>query len=139
MLGQQTFCFQKLVDNLPSNVLPLHLKETFPPIVWIFTEGEGIKSRQPEITSRTDKNWLKVDRMVIVATRNHQNICLFLNLVFPLSLMKQLQIPQSTLNCSTCQPIGQIGYLLKNHGKIMFDWPKIIAIYCKDRVFYTGM
>ena len=26
---------------LPSNVLPLHLKETFPPIIWIFAEGEG--------------------------------------------------------------------------------------------------
>ena len=34
-----------------SNVLPLHLKQTFPPIIWIFTEGEGegdgIESRQP--------------------------------------------------------------------------------------------
>ena len=26
---------------MPSNVLPLHLKQTFPPIIWIFTEGEG--------------------------------------------------------------------------------------------------
>ena len=36
-LCQQTF------ENktLPSNVLPLHLKQTFPPIIWIFTEGEG--------------------------------------------------------------------------------------------------
>ena len=25
----------------PSNVLPSHLKQTFPPIIWIFTEGEG--------------------------------------------------------------------------------------------------
>ena len=33
----------------PSNVLPLHLKQTFPPIIWIFIEGEGdgIKSRLP--------------------------------------------------------------------------------------------
>ena len=33
----------------PSNVLPLHLKQTFPPMIWIFTEGEGdkIKSRLP--------------------------------------------------------------------------------------------
>ena len=32
-----------------SNVLPLHLKEIFPPIIWIFTEGEGIgiESRLP--------------------------------------------------------------------------------------------
>ena len=25
----------------------LHLKQTFPPIIWIFTEGDGIKSRVP--------------------------------------------------------------------------------------------
>ena len=33
----------------PSNVLPLYLKQTFLPIIWIFTDGEGdgIKSRQP--------------------------------------------------------------------------------------------
>ena len=32
---------------MPGNVLPLHLKQTFPPIIWIFTEGEGdgIESR----------------------------------------------------------------------------------------------
>ena len=36
---------------MPSNVLPLHLKQTFLSIFWIFTEGEGdgdeIKSRLP--------------------------------------------------------------------------------------------
>ena len=34
---------------MPCNVLLLHLKQTFPPIIWIFTEGEGdgIKSRLP--------------------------------------------------------------------------------------------
>ena len=33
----------------PSNGLPLHLKQTFLPIIWIFTEveGDGIKSRLP--------------------------------------------------------------------------------------------
>ena len=30
-----------------SNVLPLRLKQTFPPKIWIFTEGDGIKSRLP--------------------------------------------------------------------------------------------
>ena len=31
----------------PSNVLPLPIKQTFPPIIWIFTEceGDGIKSK----------------------------------------------------------------------------------------------
>ena len=34
---------------MPINVLPLCLKQTFPPIIWIFTEGEGdgIESRLP--------------------------------------------------------------------------------------------
>ena len=42
------FVFKSLLTT-PSNVLPLHLKQTFPPIIWIFTEGEGdgIKSRLP--------------------------------------------------------------------------------------------
>ena len=34
---------------MPSNVFPLHLMQTFPLIIWIFTEGEGdgIESRLP--------------------------------------------------------------------------------------------
>ena len=34
---------------MPSNFLPLHLKQTFPPIIWNFTkgEGDGIKTRLP--------------------------------------------------------------------------------------------
>ena len=34
---------------MPSNVLPLHLKQTFPPLIWTFTDGEGdgIESRLP--------------------------------------------------------------------------------------------
>ena len=45
---QQTFCFQKLVDNA-QQCFALHLKQTFPPIIWIFTKGEGhgIKFRLP--------------------------------------------------------------------------------------------
>ena len=34
-----TFCLSFL--TMSSNVLPLNLKQTFPPIIWIFTEGEG--------------------------------------------------------------------------------------------------
>ena len=32
-----------------NNFLPLHLKQTFPPVIWIFTEGEGdgIENRLP--------------------------------------------------------------------------------------------
>ena len=31
----------KSLWTAPSNVLPLHFKPTFPPLVWIFTEDEG--------------------------------------------------------------------------------------------------
>ena len=45
MLGDvnKLFVFKSLLTT-PSNVLPLHLKQTFLPIVWIFTEGDGIFS-----------------------------------------------------------------------------------------------
>ena len=48
MLGDvnKLFVFKSLMA-MPSTVLPLHLKQTFPPIIWIFTEDEGIKSRLP--------------------------------------------------------------------------------------------
>ena len=34
---------------MPINVLPSQLKQTFPPMIWIFAEGEGdgIESRLP--------------------------------------------------------------------------------------------
>ena len=35
----------KSLLTMISNVLPLRLKQTFPPIIWICTEGDGIKSR----------------------------------------------------------------------------------------------
>ena len=31
----------------PSNVLPLHLKQTFPPIIFTEGEGDGIEPRLP--------------------------------------------------------------------------------------------
>ena len=39
----------KILLTMASNVLPLQLKQTFPPIIWIFTEGEGdgLESRLP--------------------------------------------------------------------------------------------
>ena len=42
------FVFKSLL-TMTSKVLPLLLKRTFPPIIWIFTEGEGdgIESRLP--------------------------------------------------------------------------------------------
>ena len=40
------FVFKSLL-TASSNILHLHLKQTFPPIIWIFTDGEGdgIESR----------------------------------------------------------------------------------------------
>ena len=48
LLGNKLFVFISLLTT-PSNVLPLHLKQTFPPIICIFTEdeGDGIESRLP--------------------------------------------------------------------------------------------
>ena len=42
------FVFKNLLTS-PSNVSSLHLKQIFPPITWIFNEGEGdkIESRLP--------------------------------------------------------------------------------------------
>ena len=43
------FLFIKILLATPSNVLPLALKQNIPPMIWIFTEGEGarIESRVP--------------------------------------------------------------------------------------------
>ena len=40
------FVFKSLL-TMPSNVLLLHLKHTLPPIIWIFTKGDGIESKLP--------------------------------------------------------------------------------------------
>ena len=39
----------KSLLTTPNNVLPLHFKQTFPTMIWIFNEGkgDGIKSRLP--------------------------------------------------------------------------------------------
>ena len=52
------FVFKSLLTTL-SNVLPLHLKKTFPPVIWIFTEGEGdgIESRLPFKKISTFPKW----------------------------------------------------------------------------------
>ena len=46
MLGQQTFCFQKFVDNT-HQCFSFTPQANFPPLIWIFTEdeGDGIESR----------------------------------------------------------------------------------------------
>ena len=58
---------------MPSNVLPLHLKEAFPPIIWILTEGEGdgIKSRLPFKIFSTLFNYLP--RMFFTGGKQAEN------------------------------------------------------------------
>ena len=56
------FIFKSLLTT-PSNVSPLHLKQIFPPIIWIFTEGGGdmIESWLPfKIFSTLSKNTARV-------------------------------------------------------------------------------
>ena len=69
MLGDvnKLFFFKSLLTT-PTNVLPLHLKQTFPPIIWIFNEGEGdgIKFRLPfKIFSTLSKVWFEKNWLVI--------------------------------------------------------------------------
>ena len=47
-VGNKLFVYKSLLTT-PTNVLPLHLKQIFLHIIWIFTkgEGDGIGSRLP--------------------------------------------------------------------------------------------
>ena len=69
MLGEvnNLFVFKRLL-TMASNVLPLHLKLTFPPIIWIFTEGggDGIESRLPFKIFST-LHWYMVARLEVRA------------------------------------------------------------------------
>ena len=47
MLSTNIWISTKSLLTMLSNVLPLHFKRTFPPIIWIFTEDEEIESRLP--------------------------------------------------------------------------------------------
>ena len=43
----RNFLFSKVCWQCPAKFLPFHLKQTFLPIIWIFTEGDVIESRLP--------------------------------------------------------------------------------------------
>ena len=64
------FVFKSLLTT-PSNFLPLHLKQTFLPIIWIFTEGDGIEFRLPfKIFSTLPTQWMKLGvQMEVLSTR----------------------------------------------------------------------
>ena len=60
------FVFKSLL-TMPGNFLPLHLKQTFLPIIWIFAEGEGdgIKSRLPfKIFSTLPYFWIFIVEII---------------------------------------------------------------------------
>ena len=81
---QQTFCFQSLL-TMPSNVLPLHLKQTFPSIIWIFTEGESdeIKSRLPFKIFSTLKRISTDYEMLAQPCKSRQNPRSIYQLILP--------------------------------------------------------
>ena len=62
---------------MPSNGLPLHLSQIFPPIIWIFTEdeGDGIKSLLFfKIFSTLKKRWLSLNPISYCL----ENKCIFI-------------------------------------------------------------
>ena len=67
MLGDDITLFVfKSLFTMPSNVLPLHHKQTLLPIIWIFNEGQGdeIKYRLPfkifsTLTCSISLRWIK--------------------------------------------------------------------------------
>ena len=60
--------FKSLLTML-SIVLPLHLKQTFPPIIWIFTEGEGDGMESRHLL----KSFLLYDKILIANLKNILN------------------------------------------------------------------
>ena len=59
----------KILLTTPSNVLPLHLKQTFQPIIWIFTEGDRIESRLPSkiFSTLVIKLWFMFNALIFNA------------------------------------------------------------------------
>ena len=68
---------------MPSNVLPLHLKQTFPPIIWIFTEGEGAWDRMEAIFLKKDAFTynFQVDPLFQVPEGSERLWCIHINFI----------------------------------------------------------
>ena len=96
MLGDvnKLFVFKTLLTT-SSNVSPLHLKQTFPPIIWVFTEGEGdgMESRLPFKIFSTLNNFL----MAIILTQKFAFLHM-MNYYFcsPPKLLTKWQVPSAT-------------------------------------------
>ena len=84
------FVFKSLL-TIPNNVLPLHLKQTFPPIVWTFTEseGDGIETMLP-FKKNSALTVLKIYLWQIY-TFNFQEFLLYLEIV-------SISVPLCSLN-----------------------------------------
>ena len=63
-----------LVDNAPQ-CLPLYLEQIFPPVIWIFTEGEGdgIKSRLPFKIFSTLTKWFNYSWIMFFFRQVHND------------------------------------------------------------------
>ena len=81
--------------------MPLHLKQNFPPMIWIFTEGEGIESRLHFKIFSTLKIWttcksnLSPDLALMQAVfrqRAFLDFCQLINIIFlPVDSWKSFQ------------------------------------------------
>ena len=70
-MGEVNKLLKKMLTT-PSNYLPLHLKQTFPPMIWIYTEdeGDGIKSKLP---FRIFSTLSKIPKLIL-HNRGHANL-----------------------------------------------------------------
>ena len=86
------FVFKSLL-TMPSNVLLLHLKQTFPPIIWIFTEGkgDGIISRLPfEIFSTlTNTQYRKINDFILLSLDSFVHFLQIFAISFPIFLFSR--------------------------------------------------
>ena len=76
--------------STPSNVLPFHLKQTFPPIILIFTDGEGdgIESRLPLKNFSTLNE--RVSEIIKLLSKFHWSKIMYLFQIFFLLLNQSL-------------------------------------------------
>ena len=133
MLGDVNKLVFKSLLTTPSNVLPLHLKQTFPPIIWIFTEGEGdgIKSRLFFKIFSTLQIFFSSENTFEIFTSKHDEGFFTTNqIVYFIS--KILEIVRIPLNQFTEEKIGHWGIVLRTKSQFPIfgtNW------YCK--IFFT--
>ena len=136
MLGDvnKLIAFKSLL-TMPSNVLSLDHKKIFPPIIRIFTEGDGIKSSLPSKTFSTlnkkafgplPREYLK--RQTIWLT-NWEKMHLKIGSSFAWTRLKSLSVPLGWLRNTVChkqksrpmetlkrQTYWKMDYFLKEEG-----------------------